>query len=119
MSNDGTVPDKSIPTVDELPKNARRHGLLTCTSAGEVEPIEVVDSVILGGDPLLATVVLPGPDVSPQHARVWSTAAGAFLLEDLGSDAGTFVNEVRVQRRTLILGDRIRLGAGLVFEFTF
>jgi pSer/pThr/pTyr-binding forkhead associated (FHA) protein len=119
MSNDDTVPDKSIPTVDELPKNARRHGLLTCTSGVDVGPIEVVDSVVLGTDVSLATVAVTGADVSPIHARVWSTAAGAFLLEDLGSEAGTFVNEVRVQRRTLILGDRIRLGAGLIFEFTF
>ncbi len=119
MSNDDTVLDKSIPTVDELPKNARRHGLLTCTSGVDVGPIEVVDSVVLGTDGFLATVALTGADVSPLHARVWSTAAGAFLLEDLGSEAGTFVNEVRVQRRTLILGDRIRLGAGLIFEFTF
>ncbi len=119
MSNDDNLPDKSIPTVDELPKNARRHGLLTCTSDAAVAPIEVVDSVVLGTDAQAATVKLVGPDVAPQHARIWSTAAGAFLLEDLGSASGTFVNEVRVQRRTLMLGDRIRLGATLVFEFTF
>lgn len=119
MSNNDDLPNKSIPTVDELPKNARRHGLLTCTSGAEIAPIEVVDSVVLGADPSVATVLLQGGDVAPQHARVWSTAAGAFLLEDLGSASGTFVNEVRVQRRTLILGDRIRLGETLEFEFTF
>lgn len=119
MSNDDNLPKKSIQTVDELPKNARRHGLLTCTSGAAISPIEVVDSVVLGADPGSATVPLPADDVAPQHARVWSTAAGAFLLEDLGSASGTYVNEVRVQRRTLMLGDRIRLGATLVFEFTF
>lgn len=41
------------------------------------------------------------------------------MLEDLGSASGTFVNEVRVQRRALMLGDRIRLGADWVFDFTF
>lgn len=118
MSNNDNLPTKSIQTVDELPKNARRHGLLTCTSGAAVGPIEVVDSVVLGADPAGA-VPLPAADVAPHHARVWSTAAGAFLLEDLGSTSGTYVNEVRVQRRTLVLGDRIRLGATLVFEFTF
>jgi pSer/pThr/pTyr-binding forkhead associated (FHA) protein len=118
MSNNDNLPTKSIPTVDELPKNGRRHGLLTCTSGAVVGPIEVVDAVVLGADPG-GTVPLPAGDVAPQHARVWSTAAGAFLLEDLGSASGTYVNEVRVQRRTLMLGDRIRLGATLVFEFTF
>jgi pSer/pThr/pTyr-binding forkhead associated (FHA) protein len=118
MSNNDNLPTKSVQTVDELPKNARRHGLLTCTSGAALGPIEVVDSVVLGADPAAFTVPLPD-DVAPQHARVWSTAAGAFLLEDLGSATGTYVNEVRVQRRTLMLGDRIRLGATLVFEFTF
>lgn len=118
MSNNDDLP-KSIPTVDELPKNTRRHGLLTCTSHPAVGPIEVVDSVVLGTEAQESSVVLSAPDVAPRHARVWSTAAGAFLLEDLGSASGTFVNEVRVQRRTLILGDRIRLGATLAFEFTF
>src|SRR5690606_8352168 len=119
MSNNDDLPNKSIPTVDDRPKNARRHALLTCTAGAEIAPIEVVDSVVLGTDPAVATVVLSANDVAPRHARVWSTAAGAFLLEDLGSASGTYVNEVRVQRRTLILGDRIRLGATLVFEFTF
>lgn len=118
MSNNDNLPSKSVQTVDELPKNARRHGLLTCTSDAALGPIEVVDSVVLGADPGPSGVPLRG-DVAPQHARVWSTAAGAFLLEDLGSATGTYVNEVRVQRRTLMLGDRIRLGATLVFEFTF
>lgn len=119
MANDNKLPTKSTATVDELPKNTRRHGLLRCTSGATLDPIEVVDSVILGTDPLVATVVLAGSDVAPQHARIWSTAAGAFLLEDLGTASGTFVNEVKVQRRTLMLGDRIRLGSTLVFEFTF
>jgi hypothetical protein len=119
MSKDDKLPNKAIPTVDELPKTARKHGLLTCTSHRDVEPIEVVDSVILGADAQFSTVVFGDLDLSPQHARVWRAAGGAFLLEDLGSAAGTYVNEMRVQRRTLMLGDRVRLGAHLVFEFTF
>lgn len=119
MANDDNLPHESLPTVDELPKNARRHGLLTCTSDAGVAPIEVVDSVVLGAVAGVADVVFAPSDLSPAHARIWCTAAGAFLLEDLGSGTGTYVNGTRVQRRTLILGDRIRLGAGLVFEFTF
>jgi FHA domain len=119
MSNDDKLPDEGVPTVDELPKNARKHGLLTCTSRHAVPPIEVVDSVILGSSSQFATVLLDVDDVSPQHARVWRAAAGAFMLEDLGSASGTFVNEVRVQRRALMLGDRIRLGADCIFDFTF
>jgi pSer/pThr/pTyr-binding forkhead associated (FHA) protein len=119
MSNDDKLPDEGVPTVDELPKNARKHGVLTCTSRHGLAPIEVADSVTLGTNSQFATVLLSGDDVSPQHARVWRAAAGAFMLEDLGSASGTFVNEVRVQRRALMLGDRIRLGADWVFDFTF
>lgn len=115
MSNDGEHASKTVPTVDELPKSSRKHGLLTCISGANVPPIEVVDSVILGTSTPLPALA----DVAINHTRVWRSAAGAFLLEDLGTATGTFVNDVRVERRTLILGDRIRLGSSLVFQFTF
>jgi pSer/pThr/pTyr-binding forkhead associated (FHA) protein len=33
-----------------------------------------------------------------------------LLLEDLGSTNGTFVNDRRIDRATIVAGDRIRIG---------
>ncbi|CAE6788260.1 MAG: FHA domain-containing protein [Nitrospira sp.] len=47
--------------------------------------------------------------ISARHARIIAVQAVLFL-EDLGSAAGTFINEQRIDRRQLHDGDNIRLG---------
>lgn len=81
----------------------------------------VGDSILLGSAPAEndTTLSVTGPDVAHQHARITRGAAGAFLLEDLGTVGGTYVNEIKVTRRTLMLGDKIRLGPSVILEFTF
>jgi diguanylate cyclase (GGDEF)-like protein len=53
--------------------------------------------------------------VSRHHARITPTAARAYLIEDLGSTNGTFVNDERVtERRPLKDGDQIRVGRSIL-----
>src|SRR3954464_7508525 len=50
------------------------------------------------------------PEISRQHARV-SESGGGYLLEDLGSMNGTFVNGNRLQApHQLAQGDQIEVG---------
>ena len=51
--------------------------------------------------------------VSTSHARL-SHAGERFLLEDLGSTNGTFVNGERVHQAPLRSGDRIKIGGTLL-----
>jgi len=51
--------------------------------------------------------------VSTAHARVTATG-DHFLLEDLGSTNGTFVNDERIQSVPLRSGDRIKIGHTLL-----
>jgi ABC-type multidrug transport system ATPase subunit/ABC-type multidrug transport system permease subunit len=54
--------------------------------------------------------VLSNPSVSSHHARL-TRQAGGYLLEDLGSTNGTYVNSQRVERPTPVkAGDVIGLG---------
>ncbi len=57
-------------------------------------------------------IVLADPQGSAHHASIsWQAGTGTYVVEDLGSTGGTFVNEVRVRGpQTLRHGDVIRIG---------
>ena len=52
---------------------------------------------------------LPMPDVSRQHARLLFSN-GEWVIQDCGSLNGVFVNTEKVTRKTLRVGDEIRIG---------
>ncbi|MBW3565235.1 MAG: FHA domain-containing protein [Acidobacteria bacterium] len=63
-------------------------------------------------------VAIEHPSVSGTHAKVRRLPEG-YLLEDLKSRNGTFVNGVKVDKRLLKDGDRVRLGTVyLVYSVT-
>jgi eukaryotic-like serine/threonine-protein kinase len=67
------------------------------------------DTVMVGRD-RTCSIVLSHPAVSRRHARI--TLSGAsFVLEDLKSANGTYVNNARVERVKLKPGDVVRFGA--------
>ena len=55
------------------------------------------------------TIVLDNPRVSSYHARI-DRAASDYILTDLQSTNGTFVNNDNVVSQKLLHGDRIRIG---------
>lgn len=55
------------------------------------------------------------PMVSSRHARIF-IQGGEYIIEDLASRNGTFVNDQRVTAQRLQNGDRIRIGQ-LIFTF--
>src|SRR5713226_8133234 len=66
-----------------------------------------------------ADLQLASADVSREHAEIaWD--GDQYVLRDVGSSHGTFVNGQRITEHTLAHGDRIRLGqneaVALVFE---
>jgi len=58
-------------------------------------------------------VRLPDADTSRRHAKI-VCSGGRFVLHDLGSTNGTFVNGERVGERELAPGDRLQVGANAV-----
>ena len=61
-----------------------------------------------GGEGTLAEDI----EISRRHARIAGDDDGRFVIEDLGSTNGTFVNGRRVEGPTILeTGDRIELGA--------
>ena len=67
------------------------------------------DSCFIGRSPSVE-VSLADETVSAVHARIWKKE-GRWWLEDLDSRNGTLLNQIPLQRRTILCtGDRIRLG---------
>lgn len=59
---------------------------------------------------------LDDTEISRRHARISRLADGRMVIEDLGSQSGTFVNGERIDApRSITAGDRIRIGR-TIFE---
>jgi hypothetical protein len=105
------------PTADEaesptIPRS-ERHGpavLLILSGGGrEGERIPLdADLLTVGRNPA-SHLFLDDVTVSRHHARVIRDAAG-FLIEDLNSLNGTYVNRRRVERQHLSDGDEVQIG---------
>jgi PAS domain S-box-containing protein len=75
--------------------------------------IPITRGGILIGRSAEAEVMLDDESLSREHARVSLLSNGEIGLVDLGSTNGTCVNDVRVERAVLRMGDRIRIGRSL------
>jgi len=64
-----------------------------------------------------AQVRIDDAGASRAHARFLETEDGTYVVEDLGSTNGTFVDTKRVERAELASGDRIHIGPNVVVSF--
>ncbi len=62
------------------------------------------------------SVQIPDPEVSRRHAELRFQDEG-FVIIDLGSANGVFVNEERVEQKLLLAGDQVKIG-GTTFVFS-
>ena len=62
----------------------------------------------IGSDPSNA-VRLEDPSVAPKHCLI-TESSGGFLLRDLDSPSGTYVNGIPISERLLSFGDQISIG---------
>jgi len=87
--------------------------LTSGSKAGDLS-FDIGDSISFGRDSR-NTIHLEGDSVSRFHAEI-RKRSGTYMLVDLGSSNGTFVNGKRVEREVLEDGDSISIGA---FSFFF
>jgi hypothetical protein len=74
--------------------------------------IEVDDELLIGRQASDAGKLGDDAEISRQHARISRGPDGEFVVEDLGSTNGTFVNGKRIDApRRLADGDRLEVGA--------
>jgi hypothetical protein len=85
-------------------------GAMLCLVLGPRRVPLAGDGPLALGRALDNDVILDDTSVSRHHAR-FLPRVGYWLIEDLGSRHGTFVNNRRVTSAPVRAGDRIRLGA--------
>jgi two-component system, cell cycle response regulator len=91
--------------------------LLAGLSAGEVRVIQAPQFLI--GRQATCDLCLRDPGISRRHARIAGVAGGPYLIEDLSSTNGTFVNGRRTLKMKLRGGERIQLGPNVIIRFAF
>jgi pSer/pThr/pTyr-binding forkhead associated (FHA) protein len=75
------------------------------------------DPVIVGREAGSAKFVISDPAVSRRHARI-SRQGDTYLIEDMGSTNGTFINAERVVGKVqLTPGDLIELGDAVTLSY--
>ena len=73
-------------------------------------------TVTVGRDPTSNTLPLTHPSISRKHARVY-LEAGTWVVEDLNSSNGVYLNDTKVDRAKLKEGDVVKIGE-VPFRFT-
>lgn len=70
---------------------------------------------VVGRDGSKSQVLVEESSVSGEHAKIrWEN--GVFVVYDMASTNGTFVNDHRIEKQRLMDGDKVRMGR---MEFTF
>jgi DNA-binding NtrC family response regulator len=77
--------------------------------------VAVGDRCTIGRDPA-CEVVLADPFVSHRHVRI-ERRGGSFMLRDLQSRNGTFLNGTKIVESALTIGDKLKIGES-VFIFS-
>ncbi|MEP7028136.1 MAG: FHA domain-containing protein, partial [Candidatus Eisenbacteria bacterium] len=67
------------------------------------------ECVTVGRNPE-SDVFLDNPGISRDHCKLEQTPSGLYLVHDLDSANGVFVNEVQVARQPLMNNDVLRIG---------
>ena len=101
-------PNKQQPAAPQRPPRGEEHRYLEDTSTGR-RYILTGDHVLIGRDSA-CSVVVSDINASRRHAEMYLDSFGEWVINDIGSLNGTFVNGHEVQSLQLIDGDRISVG---------
>ena len=124
MADEETIFHPETETVGEIvlfdflrhETRARRVGMLMPITASCEDNIRIDSTSILIGRDAKCDFVIGDESVSRRHVRITPTRTG-FIIEDLKSSNGTYVDAVPIETCVLHGGDSVQIGRNLfLFE---
>jgi len=106
--------DAAIPILAPVAESTRAV-VTVVTGPGAGRVFSVSGEAVIGRGKE-AHVRIDDGGASRAHARIYASG-GSYVVEDLGSTNGTFVDGRRIERAELKSGDRIHLGPHIVLSF--
>ena len=85
------------------------HGFISWYSGAAFEQREIGEMVSIGRDPS-QTIFLDDPFISRHHARIENKNNGEYVLTDMSSRNGIFLNGNKIYKAVLKNNDRIKIG---------
>jgi two-component system, cell cycle response regulator len=101
------------------PAGAPRNPILTVLtglSAGQIFALNRDELIVGRGHD--RDIRLDDPGISRGHCRFQKTTAGMYIVEDLDSTNGTYLNGKVIKAARVNVGDRIQVGADVVLRFS-
>jgi len=123
------VPAPSSPKEEKAsPQPPRREGALPQRLYlmldgrgldGRGMPVEVIDLPCVVGSGRTCSVWVNSPQIETRHLQITRDDDQGWVLEDLGSEHGTFFGDHRIRRRAIGHGDEYRLAGYLRLRTEF
>lgn len=95
--------------VAELVADSASSGASPASAGDQNQPLDALETITVGRAPT-NSLVLDDPMVSNHHARLTRLGGGRYLVEDLRSTNGTFVNGSWAHRALAETGDIVSFG---------
>jgi len=109
-------PQQSHPAKSARKSGSNFLGWLTFIEGSRKGVVIQMESRTTVGSDEGSMIIVDDRFVSAQHAEIYSTEQG-FVIRDLGSTNGTFLNNVRIKQQVLMDNDLLRFGrTSLVFK---
>jgi diguanylate cyclase (GGDEF)-like protein len=111
--------DATIAVSSPIPPRHKTGALLTVVVGPHTgRAYSIVEPVTIIGRGKEAHVRIDDAGASRNHAKIVVSGDGKYVLEDLGSTNGTFVDGARIDKTVeLKSGDRVRFGASVTLSF--
>lgn len=109
--------DSAIALPPITPRHAKTRAVLTVVSGPSTGRAYAIEGDVVLGRGRDCSLRIDDPGASREHARITVTGDHRYVLEDLGSLNGTYVDGRRVDRAELQSGDRINMGPNVVVAF--
>jgi len=121
LANETDITDETVvqKPAGQKDDGSRTACLIVLSGQATGRLYRITDSRYLIGRGRDASIKLEEEGVSRKHAQIVRYKDDLFLLKDLGSTNGTYINGKQVKSQVLNDGDRVQVGSVCILKFSY